>query len=481
MKCSQPGTIFANLAEYHLYCIICYTKVLRDGVFVDSCKHCKAQILVIEKFCEFCCKLKSSFQCPACQKFLCDSCSFNGCKSCFYVNHLCSSCQVFSEDVSLAQCSHLLCQECSEEQEGPCDICFAEKVCEKCNEVKESTQILSNGISLCGICRKSSEKSFNGNYKEDKSFDDGKNSYEIQRNHSFNGEVPQSCFGCGKYSILKKGKCEHSRCQECLDKACLICNLDDNKNRNHRNKQKKEPCVMCDKLEFLYQYSCQHYRCSVCSKKQCSICFGEKSQESHDQYVNNTKDKKNKKNNNSKANQKNADTSIFNHSRNFLNTNCSTCDKVNIQVNHNGCQHLRCSSCINLICQICFPDKCSSCKTKRDDLILHDCDYQICPECISSRCQICNPFEECSNCSERQDGQKLLCHHYVCYECFIFVEDDKCIFHHEELTHCQNHRNCKFIQKNGYIYKECSGQEFCFGCKNLIKKKSERKKHKKCK
>lgn len=324
-------------------------------------------------------------------------------------------------------------------------------------------------------------------------------------------EKPQqneACSNCNYVTKLNTLKCGHKVCPNCMDKKCDMCEINNAMN-NNEEKDMIQQCKTCQEWEIVKFLSCGHQVCKNCKDRPCLQCENDRKNQIENEknrqkgsnsniskLMNNTqsyydilknpvptpelpkaplpsnnnqKKKKNKK-------QKSKEKKIPDNAE-----KCLMCNNLCVLIERE-CKHLSCEECLKFKCKECMQkDLCQSCEKLSKDLNEDKNLHLICFNCSKYGCRICKPVKACSNCGKFNDGIKLICDcGFLCYECSFLRDGDHCILHKGELSHCKLHTPCTFSMKNDMIFKECKEIYFCPGCKEIVPKTSEKKKHKKC-
>ncbi|OMJ69352.1 hypothetical protein SteCoe_32959 [Stentor coeruleus] len=317
----------------------------------------------------------------------------------------------------------------------------------------------------------------------------------------------KACSNCNSYTLLKTLECSHEVCENCVDKKCDMCKINNAMEKLNRNCIIQQ-CGTCQEWDEVTKLECGHETCNNCKNRQCLQCERDRrSQLENEQNIqkgpdisrqaknytedfedftknpipklitpkpplplnNNQKKKKNKK--------------VRTKARKIPDNaeKCPMCSNLFVLIERE-CKHLCCEECLKFMCKECMQKEiCQSCEKLSKELYEDQSSHLICINCSKFGCRICKPAEACSNCGNFNDGMNLSCEcGFLCYNCTFLRDGDHCILHKGELSHCSDHKPCIFSMKNDLIFKECKDMYFCPRCKEYVPKMSEKKKHKKC-
>ncbi|OMJ88360.1 hypothetical protein SteCoe_9676 [Stentor coeruleus] len=375
-----------------------------DGPEKSSCKKCHS---ITEKT-----------SCLECNKKFCSKCQpfEKYCSYCLNNINDCDNCGKIGMLIAL-KCSHFGCYNCKDQ--NFCRNCDSSKIV-KCNHEK----CLKNIEKPCTICD-----------SESLSF---------------------ICQYCNKKTNkLKKIKCSHELCEQCLneniykkennDMICMKCysilldfnevqiaeehkkvnSLSQKLPENIKKTQEgiKKKCCFCrKKCKNSLKIDCEHFMCQSCInlKKNCQICP--------------------------------------------INNMCSYCNISGLKLVFLKCQHPMCKMCVkqNKKCKNCNPKRCYKCKKEKSS-VFGDCGHRLCTQCFEndSKCNECNKKHKifCRNCGEKsKKNLNLKCKHIgcikcekndICYNCVKNVNTNNEIIKTE--------KECSFckIVTNKYYYLRC--------------------------
>jgi hypothetical protein len=469
-KCYSAGEMPINCSGYHKSCSIHYRNIIdNENYFQDICRYCNSRLLVMKILCEYCFENPITQFYPNCKHYLCSNCSAGECKLCNLVNNLCINCNIYSKNIYKLTCSHLACYRCFEADKIVCNQCRTSKVCETCNNYHDNVVDRICGKKQCQKCFEKCSECAVITSKQYKS--------------------SQPCSNCNMQGIAIIKDCNHYGCNFCEHKSCTVCISETNLKIEPESlsiKNKKilmSSCIMCGENDVLLKKNCEHERCKKCIKKNCNICniyitvglcqVCNSPNNAITRYCNhNICDKC----------WKNKGCGICKKEQYHGLKECPTCKEPKV-ISDRPCGHERCcKECLRYLCFKCTGNNiCDSCKALSQ--YLNSCSskkHQVCATC-ENYCRSCKPLKECSNCGEKKNGFEISCEcGYLCNDCKFLTNETGCILHSGNLRRCSDHKNCKFLLIDKILKKNCNNQIFCLACKKVIKKNSDRKKHKNC-
>lgn len=431
MLCKEPGEHSVNFSKYHRVCgyhLNALSNCQRSNI---ECIYCESFVIVIRHQCNFCLQGLAMTQISQCGHYICQNCDPSSCKLCEMFYKVCKNCQKYSDHCTSLNCPHMLCPRCSIKSNGKCQNCLLP--CSKCKSIEEvlirecGSQECSKCYYKCENClesrlRASTFKPTNSSIKNEPKEEVKKTAKKLE-----------NCIMCGERSeLVTRKKCKHLVCTQCINKNCVVC-------------EDFEACCKCNSRGSLESHGCGHKFCQKCFKKNnCWQCNKEIS----------GKAKK-----------------------------CNICGEAAAIIKRE-CGHECCKKCEKFVCDLCQfrEDRCFSCSSTVNVEKSQICNHYLCRKCNLVGCKTCRPEQKCSNC-ERSANLNINCGcGYLCENCSFLKKDQSCILHEKEFQRHTTHSSCYFtLIDEPLIRRECDQTLFCRYCKNLVKKKSDKKKHKGCK